>query len=136
MPKMFHYSLSPFNNSLNLSRASFVALSERLRHYDSSLPNPRPFTIEEAQQRVEDNPDLDVKVLCNIIRGIRTYPSQHSLIAQVQGRPLSSRSVQNIIQADKCLDLELLQELINSLVLAFEGQSNFDHMQQLLLEEQ
>jgi hypothetical protein len=44
--------------------------------------------------------------------------------------------MQNIVQADKCLDPKLLQELINCLVLAFEGQSNFDHMQRLLLEEQ
>jgi hypothetical protein len=43
--------------------------------------------------------------------------------------------MQNIIWADENLDPELLQELINCLGLAMEGQSNFDHMQRLLLEE-
>jgi hypothetical protein len=37
---------------------------------------------------------------------------------------------------DECLDLELLHELINCLVLTMEGQSNFNHMQRLLLKEQ
>jgi hypothetical protein len=135
-PKMSHYSLSPFNNSPASLRASFVAPSERLRRYDLVIPSPRPFTVEEVQQRVKGNPDLDMGVLCNLIRGIRTYPSQHSLIAQVQGRPLSPRSMQNIVQVDKCLDPELLRKLINCLVLAMEGQSNFNHMQCLLLKEQ
>jgi hypothetical protein len=80
---MSHYSISPSNNSPTSSRASSMALSERLKCYDSALPSPRPFTIEEVQQRVEGNPDLDVGVLHNLIRGIRTYPSQCSLITQV-----------------------------------------------------
>jgi hypothetical protein len=80
---MSHYFLSPSNNSSNSSRASSVAPSERLRCYNSLLLNPRPFTVEEAQQRVKDNPDLDAGVLHNIIRGIRTYSSQRSLISQV-----------------------------------------------------
>jgi hypothetical protein len=96
-PKMSHYSLSPSNNSLALSRASSMAPSERLRHYDLVIPSPGPFTIEEVQQRVKGNPDLNVGVLRNLIRGIRGYPSQCSLIAQVQGRPLSPRSLQNIV---------------------------------------
>jgi hypothetical protein len=132
---MSHYSISPSNNSPSQSRESSVVPSERLRHYDSLPPNPGPFTVKEVQQKVKDNPNLDARVLHNIIRGIQTYPSQCSLIAQVQGRPLSPRSVQNIIQVDEHLNLELLQELINSLVLTFKGQSNFNHMQQLLLKE-
>jgi hypothetical protein len=73
---MSHYSLSPSNNSPASSRASSVALSERLRHYNSAVPSPSPFTVEEVQQRVEGDPDLNVGVLHNLIRGIRTYPSQ------------------------------------------------------------
>jgi hypothetical protein len=105
---MSHYSLSPSNNSLTSLRASSVAPSERLRHYNLALPSPGPFTIKEVQQQVEGNPDLNMGVLHNLIRGIRTYPSQCSLITQVQGRPLSPRSVQNIVQADEHLDPELL----------------------------
>jgi hypothetical protein len=75
-PEMSHYSLSPSNMSPNSSSASSVAPSERLRRYDSLLPHPRPFTVKEVQQRIEDNPDLDVGVLHNLIKGIRTYPSQ------------------------------------------------------------
>jgi hypothetical protein len=106
--KMSHYSVSPSNNSPTSLRASSMAPSKRLRHYNLALLSPRPFTIEEVQQRVKGNPDLNVGVLYNLIRGIRTYPLQCSLIAQVQGRPLSPRSVQNIIRVDECLDPELL----------------------------
>jgi hypothetical protein len=53
-----------------------MAPSERLRCYNSAVPSPSPFTIEEVQQRVEGNPDLDMGVLRNLIRGIRTYSSQ------------------------------------------------------------
>jgi hypothetical protein len=109
--------------------------SKRLRRYGSAIPSPGPFTVQKVQQRVEDNPNLDAGVLRNLVWGIKSHPSQCSLITQVQGRPMSPRSVQNIIRADKNLDLELLCELINCLVLAMEGRSNFDHMQCLLLEE-
>jgi hypothetical protein len=132
---MSHISLSPSNNSPASSRVSSMAPSKRLRRYDSVIPSPGPFTVEEVQQRVKSNPDLDAGVLQNLIQGIRSYPSQHSLITQVQGRPMSPRSVQNIVQADKNLDPELLRKLINCLALAMEGRSNFDHMQHLLLEE-
>jgi hypothetical protein len=132
---MSHLSISPSNNSLASSRASSMVPSKRLRRYGSAIPSPGPFTVEEVQQRVKNNPNLDAGVLRNLIRGIRSRPSQRSLIAQVQGRPMSPRSVQNIVRADENLDLELLCELINCLVLAMEGQSNFNHMQCLLLEE-
>jgi hypothetical protein len=49
---------------------------------------------------------------------------------------MSPRSMQNIVQADKHLDPELLWELINCLVLTFKGHSNFNHMQHLLPKEQ
>jgi hypothetical protein len=49
---------------------------------------------------------------------------------------MSPRSVQNIIQGNPNLDPDLLRELINGLVLSFERWSNFDHFQQLFLEEQ
>jgi hypothetical protein len=95
--------------------------SKRLRQFASSLPALGPFTIEKAQQKVNDNPDLEAEVLCNIIKGIQTYPFQCSLITQVQGRPLSPRSIQNIVWADANLNPDLLQELINGLVLTFKG---------------
>jgi hypothetical protein len=43
--------------------------------------------------------------------------------------------MQNIVRANENLDPDLLRELINCLGLAMEGQSNFNHMQHLLMEE-
>jgi hypothetical protein len=120
-PTMSHVSVSPSNNSPASSRASSMAPSKRLRRYGMAIPSPGPFTIKEVQQRIQDDPDLDAGVLQNLIRGIRSHPSQQSLIAQIQGRPLSPRSMQNIVQTDDNLDPDLLRELINCLGLAMEG---------------
>jgi hypothetical protein len=73
--KMSNYSASPSNKSPNQSRESSIAPSERIRQYGPLLPTLGPFTIEEAQQKVEDNLNLNADVLQNIIKGIQSHPS-------------------------------------------------------------